>query len=104
MQPEDQPQQRVELTVSTRPVIPIVAVIFLAFLVASIFHTIHQVLLWVVLSAFFAIALNPAVVWLEHKGLGRQTATLIVFTTMCALFIAFFAALLAPLYSQVQSF
>src|SRR5262245_32344612 len=104
MQPDYQPQQRVELTVSTRTVIRVVAVIFLALLAASVFHTIHQVLLWVVLSVFFAIALNPAVVWFERKGLGRQTATLIVFITMCALFIAFFAALLAPLYSQVQSF
>ena len=104
MQPEYQPQQRVELTVSTRTVIRVVALVFVAFLVASVFHTIHQVLLWVVLSVFFAIALNPVVVWFERRGLGRQTATLIVFTTLCVLFTAFFVALLAPLYTQVQSF
>jgi predicted PurR-regulated permease PerM len=104
MQPDYQPQQRVELTVSSRTVVRVVALILAAFLVASILESLHQVILWVVLSIFFAIALNPAVVWFERRGLSRQLSTLIVFTTMCLLLVAFFAALLAPLYSQVQSF
>jgi predicted PurR-regulated permease PerM len=104
MQPEYQPQQRVELTVSSRTVLRVILLVIGAFFALSVLESVHKVLLWVVLSAFFAIALNPAVVFLEERGLGRQTATLIVFTTMCVLFIAFFAALLAPLYTQVQSF
>src|SRR3954452_7556693 len=69
MQPDYQPQQRVELTVSSRTVVRVVALILAAFLIASILESLHQVILWVVLSIFFAIALNPAVVWFERRGL-----------------------------------
>src|SRR4051812_37325091 len=104
MQPEYQPQQRVELTVSTRTLVRVIALIFGAFFAASILESVQQVLLWVVLSVFFPTALTPPVVWLERRGLGRQMATLVVFGISIVLFLAFFVALLAPLYSQVQSF
>jgi predicted PurR-regulated permease PerM len=104
MQPDYQPQQRVELTVSTRTVVRVVVLIFVVALTASVLESLHQVMLWVILSIFFAIALNPAVVWFERRGLSRQLSTLIVFTTLSLMLIAFFAALLAPLYTQVQSF
>src|SRR5690349_23450371 len=66
--------------------------------------SVRQVLTWILVAIFFTVALNPPVAALERRGLGRKTASLIVFGVTVLLLLGFFAALLTPLYDQLKHF
>jgi predicted PurR-regulated permease PerM len=59
---------------------------------------------WVLVAAFFAIALNPAVEALVQRGLGRARAAAIVFVVAFALLAALGALVIPPLVSATTSF
>jgi predicted PurR-regulated permease PerM len=93
-----------EATVSNRTVLRVLALITAFLFILEILWSLRDVIMWVVVAAFFAIALNPLVVYLESRGVGRRSAVLIVFSVTVLLIVGFLAAILAPLYEQVRSF
>ena len=59
---------------------------------------------WVLVAAFFAIALNPAVEALVQRGLGRTRAAAIVFVVAFAALAGLGALVIPPLVSATTSF
>ena len=59
---------------------------------------------WVLVAAFFAIALNPAVEALVQRGLGRARAAAIVFVVAFAALAGLGALVIPPLVSATTSF
>ena len=104
MRPDYQPSQRLELTVSTRTLLRVLALVAAFWLVRGVLASLHEVLTWLLVAVFFAIALNPPVVWLERRGMGRRSAVLVVFAITVGLLVGFFVAVLTPLYDQILGF
>jgi predicted PurR-regulated permease PerM len=102
--PEYQPAQRVEFTITTRTLVRVLLVLTGFLLMLDLIWSVRQVLTWILVAIFFTVALNPPVAALERRGLGRKTASLIVFGVTVLLLLGFFVALLTPLYDQLKHF
>jgi predicted PurR-regulated permease PerM len=102
----DQPQrQRVEVVVSARTVLRVFALGTAFVALAYLLYAVRDVLILVLLSAFLAFALNPAVVLLERRvPMRRGPATLAVFLSVLVIIAAFATAILTPLYDEVERF
>ena len=95
---------RIEVSISNRTLFRILAVASAFLLLLYTIYLVRSVVTLVVVAAFLALALNPLVVALERRGLGRTAASLIVFLVAALLLVAFLAAILTPLYSEVRQF
>ncbi|MFB9236496.1 AI-2E family transporter [Plantactinospora siamensis] len=61
----------------------------------------RRVLVWILIAAFFAVALYPAVEWTQRRGVRhRSLATLLVFLTALLLFGALITLIVAPLVGE----
>ena len=74
----------------------------LAYLLIRAVVTVRSVLLLLVVSAFLAIGLNPAVEWFERRGIGRGRAVGIVLVIVLLLFAGFAFAIVPPIVEQGQ--
>ena len=63
-----------------------------------------NVLSWIVIATFLAIALNPAVESLERRGLGRPWAASVVFAVALLVLTGIGFLVLPPLVAQVSDF
>ena len=63
-------------------------------------------LTWIVIAAFFAVALHPVVTWLEHRAgwLKRWLATLIVFLLALVLIAGLITLFVVPLVREGGQF
>ena len=65
----------------------------------------RQVLTWILISLFFALALNPAVDWLQHHGVRRRgLATGITYLGALGAIAALVATFIPILVDQVNNF
>ena len=66
----------------------------------------RRVLVWIMVAAFFAVALNPAVSWVERRAgwLRRWLATLLVFVVAFALLGGLVALFVTPLVREGSEF
>jgi predicted PurR-regulated permease PerM len=65
----------------------------------------RQVLSWVLVSVFLALALNPAVGWLqERRGLGRGAAAAFIYFAAVAILVGLGFAFIPPLANQISGF
>jgi predicted PurR-regulated permease PerM len=62
------------------------------------------VLTWIIIAAFLALALNPAVEALVRRGLGRRTAVAVVFLTTIAAIVGIAALFVPTLVDEVNGF
>jgi predicted PurR-regulated permease PerM len=71
-------------------------------LMLALINQTRQVLTWVVIAVFFAVALHPAVTWLETRAgwIRRWLATLIVYLLAFALIAGLIAIFVAPLVRE----
>lgn len=65
---------------------------------------VRGVLVLVLVSAFLAIGLDPAVQWLEQRHLSRGRAVGLVLLAVTAFFVGFALAVVPPIISQGQQF
>lgn len=78
--------------------------IVVAFVAASwVLKTAWPVLTWMLIAAFLAIALNPAVVWVEKRVKRHGLACMIVFTCVIAVVGSVAALVLPTLITQMHS-
>jgi Predicted permease len=86
----------------------IFAVLWILILVGVVLYVLwvaRHVVSWVLISLFFALALNPAVDWLQAHGLPKRgLATGIVFLLALAVVVGIAAAFIPTLVDQVNSF
>ncbi len=96
-----------ERLVSFRPraVLVVLGIIISAFVIIRIILVARSVLIWVFVALFLALALNPAVEWLQTRGVRRRGVAVLI-TYISALFgIVALAALFIPiLVDQVDNF
>src|SRR4051812_42434895 len=94
-----QPRERV-------PVRTILTVIGLGLATALLIYLVlqtRQVLTWIVVGAFFAVALSPLVGWVQRRALGgrrRALATFLVFLVVFLVLAALITAFVVPLVNE----
>jgi predicted PurR-regulated permease PerM len=76
----------------------------LAYGLVNALIAVRQVLVLLLIAAFLAIGLNPAVDALEARRLGRGPAVAIVFAAVLLFFTGFGLAVVPPIVEQAQSF
>jgi predicted PurR-regulated permease PerM len=76
----------------------------LAYGLVNALIAVRQVLVLLLIAAFLAIGLNPAVDALEARRLGRGPAVGIVFAALLLFFTGFGLAVVPPIVEQAQSF
>ncbi|HEU5211378.1 MAG TPA: AI-2E family transporter [Gaiellaceae bacterium] len=90
--------------VRVRTVLAILGIVIGTFVVLDLLWIARGVITWIIIAAFLALALNPAVEGLVRRGLGRRTAVAIVFLGTIAA-IAGIAALFIPtLVNEINGF
>jgi predicted PurR-regulated permease PerM len=95
-----------ERVVSFRPrtVLVVLGVALLVFAVLALFYLAFHVITWILIAAFLAAALNPAVEWLERRGVRRGIGVGLVFIAAVAAVSGLGALLIPPLVEQVTDF
>ncbi len=96
-----------ERIVSFRPraVLNVIGVVLLTVCVLGFLWVTRGVLVWILISLFLAVALNPAVEWLLRSGVRRRgLAVSIVFGTAVLLVAAIAATFLPKLVGEVNDF
>lgn len=73
-------------------------------LAAYVAYVLRNVLVLVVVAAFLAVGLDPAVRRLERWGVKRGGAVALIFCAALAFIVAFVAAVIPPLVRQIASF
>jgi predicted PurR-regulated permease PerM len=89
--------------VPTRTILATIALLLVTALLLYILVHIRQVLTWMVVGAFFAVALAPVVGWVQSKvfrGRRRSMATLLVFVVVFVLLAALITAFAVPLAQE----
>jgi predicted PurR-regulated permease PerM len=96
-----------ERVVSFRPraVLSVLGVLLAVGVVLWILYVAHQVISWMLISLFLALAINPAVEALRRRGVERRgLAAGLVFATFVVIVAAIAAAFIPTLVNQVTDF
>src|SRR3954452_11964701 len=96
------PERLVRIRVRT--VLAILGIVVSTFVVLDLLWIARGVLTWIVIAAFLALALNPAVEALVRRGLGRRTAVAIVFLVTIAAIVGIAALFVPTLVNEVNGF
>jgi predicted PurR-regulated permease PerM len=95
-----------ERVVSFRPrtILVILGIGLLVFGVLALVYLAFHVITWILIAAFLAAALNPAVEWLGRRGFRRGLAVAVVFVAALAAFGGLAAVLIPPFVDEVTAF
>src|SRR3954451_13235741 len=97
------PEERV-IRIRPRTILAALAVTILVGVVLTVVWLARQGLTWVLVSFFLALALNPAVEWLQARGLRRRgLAAFLVYVIVLVAIGGILAAFIPPLVDQVNS-
>jgi predicted PurR-regulated permease PerM len=80
----------------------VIGLVLATLLALALAYETRRVLVWIVIAGFFAVALHPAVTWLEQKAgwLKRWLATLIIYLLALALIGGLIAIFVVPLVRE----
>jgi len=88
-----------------RAILVVLGIIVTAFVVIRIIQAAQGVLIWIGVAVFLALALNPAVGWLQRHGVERRgLAVGITFVGAVLVILALGATLVPTIVSQVNEF
>jgi predicted PurR-regulated permease PerM len=88
-----------------RAVLVVLGIIVAAVAVLQVLLAARTVLIWILIAVFLALALNPAVEWLQERGLKRRGAAVAVtFTGAIATIVAVGALFVPTLVREVNDF
>jgi predicted PurR-regulated permease PerM len=84
----------------------VIGLVLATLLLLLLAYVTRQVLTWIVIATFFAVALHPAVTWLERraKWFKRWLATLVVFLLAFAFIGGLIAVFVVPLAREAAQF
>jgi predicted PurR-regulated permease PerM len=90
------------LGVVARRTIVVIGLVLASLLVLFLIRETRQVLTWMLIAAFFAVALHPAVTWLQRRAVfgKRWLATLLVFLVAFAVIAGLVTLFVVPLVRQ----
>ncbi len=92
------------LVVRPRTVFSVLGITLLVALVLWVVYASRGVVAWILIAAFLAIALNPAVEFLERKGIRRGRAAVLVFLLALVVIGGLSYLLIPPLVDQIKEF
>ena len=99
--------KKIEVTLSNKTILRILSMVLVAYIFIRISLNLTHPITLVLVAAFLAMALNPAVHWISVK-LGRKTkrstATALAFILVIGVVIGFFSLVLPPLINQIGTF
>jgi predicted PurR-regulated permease PerM len=99
------PPQRVELTISNRTLLRVLAITALFIFVIDLRSSLHNVLIELLISVFLAVALNPLVSATERRlHLKHGPAAIVVFVGTILVVVIFLIVIFTPLYNEVRDF
>jgi predicted PurR-regulated permease PerM len=95
-----------ERSVDVRPrtVFKVLGIVLLVAFVLWVVYLSRGVLAWILIAAFLAMALNPAVELIERRGVARGRAALLTFVAALVVIGGLAYLLIPPLARQVQDF
>jgi predicted PurR-regulated permease PerM len=84
----------------------VVGLVLATYLLVRLAYATRQVLTWMVIAAFFAVALHPAVTWLEQRigWVKRWVATLVVYLLALAFIVGLITVFVVPLAREGAQF
>ncbi|MBW3593468.1 MAG: AI-2E family transporter [Actinobacteria bacterium] len=88
----------------SRTVLGVLGVVLLFALTLALVYLAWRVITWVLIAAFFAAALNPAVEFLQRRGIRRGFAAAAVFFAALGAIAVLASLLVPPLVEQVRKF
>lgn len=92
------------MRIRVRTVLAILGIVISTFVFLDLLWIARGVLTWIIIAAFLALALNPAVEALVRRGLGRRTAVAIVFLGTIAAIIGIAALFVPTLVDELNGF
>jgi predicted PurR-regulated permease PerM len=94
------------VTVRPRTVLGVAGLLIAIALALWVVYVARQVLTWVLISAFLALAMNPAVEWLTaHRGISRRGAAAgVIYLATLAVLVGIGFLLIPPVVNQVTGF
>ena len=88
-----------------RAILVVLGLILAAIVMIEIVQVARDVLIWILIALFLALALNPAVEWLQARGVPRRGLAVLITYVGALLAITALAALFVPiLVNQVDNF
>lgn len=99
-------EKNININITTETLVKAVLVIVLSVFLLNFFRYIASPLKLIVISAFLAIALNPAVSWFARrlKNRSRMAATAIAYIIILFLIVGFVILVVPPLVNQSRDF
>ena len=91
-------------TPTTRTVVRVVLTVVAVLIVLYAAYLVRSILVLVLIAAFLAVGLDPAVRRLEKLGMRRGLAVTVIFLTALLFIAGFVLAVIPPLIKQVTSF
>lgn len=94
------------VTVSNKTVIRVLLIIIGTFLAMRFLINVSNILTLILVAAFLALALNPAVSWISKrlKSRSRVAATGLAYVVVLSILISFFSLVIPPLVRQTTDF
>ncbi len=88
-----------------REILKLVGVLLAVAIVLKVVLIAHTVITWILIAAFLSLAINPAVEWLQRRGVRRRGAAVAIIFVLTLLVIAAAAGLIIPtLAKQISDF
>src|SRR6187200_1182668 len=87
-----------------RTILQVLGIVLATFAIIAFVYLAWHIITWILIAAFLALALNPAVGRLERRGMKRGYAAAIVFVVALAAIVGLGFLLLPPLVRQVTEF
>src|SRR3954462_9878193 len=97
------PPSETRRTVPVRTILATIGLLLATALLIYLVLQVRQVLTWIVVGAFFAVALSPLVAWGQRKALGgkrRGLAPFVVFLVVFLVLAALITAFAVPLVNE----
>jgi predicted PurR-regulated permease PerM len=87
-----------------RTILATVGIVLATALLLLLIRATATVLTWIVIAAFFAVALYPVVNWLERRGrwIRRSVATLVVFLAVVLVIVGLITVFVVPLVAEAR--
>jgi predicted PurR-regulated permease PerM len=98
------PEERV-VTFRPRTVLAVIGIILAVAAILSVIWVARQVLTWIIVAVFLALALNPAVEFFQRRGFARRgLATAVTFLLTIAAIAALGSLFVPTLYEEARGF
>ncbi len=92
------------VTFRPRTIFVVLGVILLVAFLLSVVYLASRVITWILIAVFLAAALNPAVEFLQRRGVGRGLASGLVFLAALLVLTGLGFLVIPPLVDQVRKF